>query len=207
MKNLKVYQKCLIIVDMVNGFVREGGLADSYIEHTIDRQQELIQEYQKEGELIIFIKDCHELDSVEHQRFGDIRHCLKGTKEAELMDEFKDLEGQENILSFEKNCTSFREAPGFIETMDEAENIKEFDIAGCCTDICIANGVISMMNYFDQVNRRVEVRLQEDAIETYEIPGIHDRKKYSDAAYLLLEQQGAKRVKKLGGRNENGTRK
>ena len=64
MKNLKVYKKCLIIVDMVNGFVREGGLHDTYIEHTIKRQQELIEEYQKEKELIIFIKDSHELNSV-----------------------------------------------------------------------------------------------------------------------------------------------
>ncbi len=201
MKNLKVYKKCLIIVDMVNGFVREGGLADSYIEHTIKRQLELIHEYQKEEELIVFIKDCHELDSVEHQRFGDIRHCLKGTKEAELIDEFKDFEHQENTLSFEKNCTSFREAPGFIETMEQAKNISEFDIVGCCSDICIVNGVISMMNYFDQVNRKVEVRVHEDAIETYEIPGIHNRKQYTDAAYLLLEQQGAKKVKKLKGEN------
>ena len=58
MKNLKVYKKCLIIVDMVNGFVRDGGLADRYIEHTIKRQLELINDYQREEELIIFIKDC-----------------------------------------------------------------------------------------------------------------------------------------------------
>jgi len=54
-----------------------------------------------------------------------------------------------------------------------------------------------MMNYFDQKNRRVNVNLYEDAIDTFEIPGIHDRKQYEDAAYLLLKQQGAK-VKKIG---------
>lgn len=196
MKNLKVYKKCLIIVDMVNGFVREGGLADRYIEHTINRQLELISEYQKEEELIIFIKDCHELDSVEHDRFDNIKHCIKGTKEAELIDEYKEFEHQDNVLTFEKNCTSFREAPGFIEAMNEAQNIQEFDIVGCCTDICIVNGVISMMNYFDQVNRRVEVRLHEDAIETFGLP--ERRSQYSEAAYLLLEQQGVKKVRKLG---------
>ena len=47
MENLKIYEKALIIVDMVNGFVREGGLADKYIEHTIKRQLELIDEYEK----------------------------------------------------------------------------------------------------------------------------------------------------------------
>lgn len=194
MKNLKVYKKCLIIVDMVNGFVRDGGLADRYIEHTIKRQLELINDYQREEELIVFIKDCHELDSVEHNRFGNIKHCIKGTQEAELIDEYKTFEHQDNALVFEKNCTSFREAPGFIETMNEASNIHEFDIVGCCTDICIANGVISMMNYFDQVNRKVEVRLHEDAIETFGLP--ERRNQYSEAAYLLLKQQGAKVMRK-----------
>lgn len=195
MKNLKVYKKCLIVVDMVNGFVREGGLHDKYIEHTIQRQLELIEEYQKEEELIIFIKDCHEMDSVEHDRFGEIRHCIKGESQAELIDEFKNFEQEDNVLVFEKNCTSFREAPGFIETMNQADNIQEFDIVGCCTDICIANGVISTMNYFDQVNRRVEVRVHEDAIETFGLP--ERRKQYSEAAYLLMKQQGAKVLRKV----------
>ena len=31
-KKLKLYKKVLIIVDMVNGFVREGALADKHIE-------------------------------------------------------------------------------------------------------------------------------------------------------------------------------
>lgn len=197
MKNLKVYKKCLIVVDMVNGFVRVGGLHDKYIEHTIERQLELIKEYKQEGELIIFIKDTHEMDSVEHNRFGDIKHCIKGTKEAELIDEFKQYENDDNVLTFEKNSTSFREAPGFIDTMNEAENIMEFDVVGCCTDICIANGVISTMNYFDQINRKVEVRVHEDAVETFGLP--ERREEYSKAAYLLMQQQGAQIVKKLGG--------
>ncbi len=197
MKNLKVYKKCLIIVDMVNGFVREGGLHDTYIEHTIKRQQELIEEYQKEKELTIFIKDSHELNSVEHNRFGTIKHCINGTTEAELIDEFKKYEGLVNVLVFKKNCTSFREAPGFIDTIQASSNIKEFDICGCCTDICIVNGVISTMNYLDQINREVEVRVHEDATETFNSP-FHNRDEYSQAAYLLMKQQGVKIVKKLG---------
>ena len=57
-----------------------------------DRNQLLKLEYQKEKELIIFIKDSHELNSVEHNRFGTIKHCINGTTEAELIDEFKKYE-------------------------------------------------------------------------------------------------------------------
>ena len=44
MKNLQFYHKALIIVDMINGFVREGNLHDYRIAKTIPRQLELIKE-------------------------------------------------------------------------------------------------------------------------------------------------------------------
>ena len=47
-KNLKMYKKVLIVVDMVNGFVREGALADKHIEGTIANQVALIKQYKEE---------------------------------------------------------------------------------------------------------------------------------------------------------------
>ena len=202
-KNLKVYKKCLIVVDMVNGFVREGALADKHIEGTIEKQKALVTKYKNEGELIIFIKDTHTLDSVEHDRFGGAVHCIEGTKEAEIVDELKPFENTENVISLEKNSTSYiwaenkEDKYNFVDVLNGLENISQIEVAGCCTDICITNGVLPMMNYFDQKNRRVEVTLYEDAIDTFEIPGVHNRKEYEDAAYMLLKQQGAK-VKKIG---------
>lgn len=200
--NLKVYKKALIIVDMVNGFVREGALADPHIAQTIKRQQELIEEYKKDGGLIIIIKDCHTKESVEHDRFGGLYHCLEGTEEAELIDEYKSLEQEENTIVLEKNSTSFmwaknkEEGYNFQDVIDNAENLEQIDVVGCCTDICVANGVLPMMNYFDENNRRVKVYLHEDAIDTFEIPGVHVRSEYEKAAYMLMEQQGAVKVKK-----------
>ena len=201
--NLKMYKKVLIVVDMVNGFVREGALADKHIEGTIENQKALIKKYQEEGHLIIFIKDTHTLDSVEHDRFGGALHGIEGSTEAELVDELKPFEGKENTISLEKNSTSYiwaenkEEGYNFVDVLNGLENVEEIEVVGCCTDICITNGVLPMMNYFDQKNKRVNVALYEDAIDTFEIPGIHDRKKYEEAAYLLLKQQGAK-VKKIG---------
>ncbi len=205
MKNVKIlnkYKNVLIEVDMVNGFVREGALADKHIEGTIANQVALIKQYKEEGNLVIFIKDTHTENSVEHDRFGEALHCIKGTKEAELIDELKPYENTENTISIEKNSTSYiwaenEDGTKFLDVLEGLENVGEVEVVGCCTDICITNGVLPMMNYFDQKNRRVNVILYEDAIDTYGIPGIHDRKQYEDAAYLLLKQQGAK-VKKIG---------
>ena len=193
-KNLKIYKRCLIIVDMVNGFVREGVLHDKQIARIIPEQIKLIKEaLANEDTIVIFIKDTHTKDSTEFKRFGDSVHCEKYTNEAELVDELKPYEGLENTISIEKNSTSFMEAPKFREVVKELVNVKEYKIAGCCTDICVVNGTIGLANYNDQWNRDVIIKAYVAAIATY---AEEKRQKYIDAAYLLMEQQGIQLVKK-----------
>ena len=193
-KNLQIYKKCLIVVDMVNGFVREGGLHDEAIAKIIPRQIELIKENQEEKGLTIFIKDTHDEDSVEFKRFAATKHCVRGTSEAELVDELKVYEGRESTISIEKNSTSYMEAPKFRELIKELINLKEVDIVGCCTDICDFNGTMALANYFDEWNRDVEIKVHQDAVATY---AQDVRQNYVDAAYLLMEQQGIQLVKKI----------
>ena len=52
-KNLNMYKGMLIIVDMVNGFVKEGALADQKIAKKVPRQIELIKEAKTRGDLIV----------------------------------------------------------------------------------------------------------------------------------------------------------
>lgn len=192
-KNLKIYEKCLIVVDMVNGFVREGVLHDDKIASVIPNQIELIEKYNKEGELVIFIKDTHDEDAVEFKRFGNTKHCVRGTKEAALVDELLPYEDKENTVSIEKNSTSFMESPQFRELVSELDNVKLFEIVGCCTDICDFNGSMGLANYCDQWNKDVEILVHQDAVATY---SENIRQEYVDAAYLLMQQQGIKLVRK-----------
>lgn len=192
-KNLRVYKKCLIVVDMVNGFVREGVLHDKKIARIIPRQIELIEEYLKEGNLVILVKDTHYKNATEFKRFGNTEHCIKGTSEAELVDELKKYETMDNVISIEKNSTSYMEAPQFRKLINNLSSIKEIDVIGCCTDICDFNGTMALANYCDEWNKNVEIRVHQDAVATY---AEDERKKYVDAAYLLMEQQGIQLVKK-----------
>ena len=185
-KDLKLYKSCLIIVDMVNGFVREGCLHDSNIAHIIPRQIELIKESINRENLIIFIKDTHTKESAEHKRFND-NHCLKGTEESEIVEELQVFLEENNVISIEKNSTSFMEAPDFRKLIEEAENLQHFEICGCCTDICITNGAIGLSNYLDQWNRIYDIYIHEDATETF---GKDVREEYVKAAKILMRQQG-----------------
>jgi nicotinamidase-related amidase len=192
-KNLKVYNKCLIVVDMVNGFVREGVLHDERIASVIPRQIELINKNIREQGLTIFIKDTHDENAVEFKRFGNTKHCVRGTSEAELVDELKIFEKKEDVISIEKNSTSYMEAPKFRELIQALENIKEINVVGCCTDICDFNGTMALANYLDEHNRDVVIKVHKDAVATY---SEDERQKYVDAAYLLMEQQGIQLVKR-----------
>ena len=192
-RNLKVYKGMLIVVDMVNGFVREGVLHDERIADVIPRQLELIKEAKHRGDLIVFVKDTHDIDAIEFKRFGNTKHCVRGTSEAELVDEFREFENDDDTISIEKNSTSFMEAVEFRKLLSEMINLRRVDVVGCCTDICDFNGTMGMANYFDQHNRDVEINVHTDAVATY---AEEDRKNYVDASYLLMKQQGIQLVKK-----------
>ena len=192
-KNLEVYENMFIVVDMVNGFVREGVLHDEKIAKVIPRQIELIKEAKNNGSLIVFIKDTHNEEAVEFRRFGNTKHCVRGTSEAEIVDELLPFLDLDDTISVEKNSTSFMESPEFRRIATIARNIKRVDVVGCCTDICDFNGIMGYANFSDQNNRGIEFKLHTDAVATY---AEEERKNYVDAAYLLMEQQGIQLVKK-----------
>lgn len=193
-KDFKMYKKCLIIVDMVNGFVREGVLHDEEIAKIIPIQIKLIKEtLASKDTLVVFIKDTHNENAKEFERFGNTEHCVGGTSESELVDELKPFENIDNVISVEKNSTSFMETLDFRKTVYMLENVSEYQIAGCCTDICVFNGAMGLANFLDQWNQKAIVKVILDAIATYDE---ENRKNYVEAAMLLMEQQGIQLVKK-----------
>ena len=192
-KNLKVYETALIVVDMVNGFVNEGVLHDKNIRKIVPRQLELLEEAEKKGSLIILVKDTHNNNATEFKRFGNTTHCIQGTSEAELIDELKPFEQKDNVITVEKNSTSLMESPEFRKIVRQAENLKEVNFVGCCTDICVFNGAMGLANYYDQWNRDVTINVHEDAIATY---SEDEREEYVQSAKLLMKQQGINLVSK-----------
>ncbi|NMA50403.1 MAG: cysteine hydrolase [Mollicutes bacterium] len=190
-ERLEKIKDLLIIVDMVNGFVREGNMADPYIAHIIPEQLRLINMFQRSDAGIAFIKDNHELGCSEFKRYPE--HCVIGTKEAELIDEFKPFE--KDALVYPKNSTSAMFAPGFVSDIEQMKYLREVVIAGCCTDICDINLAIPLQNYFDEFNRDVRIVVPTNAVETYDAPG-HSRDEYTQMAYKLMDQAGIQLVKK-----------
>jgi nicotinamidase-related amidase len=187
-KNLEELKKLLINVDMINGFVKEGGkLADSFIAHIIPEHLRLIKMILEENEGLVFIKDNHTEGCREFDRYKEAHHCIIGTEEAELVDSLKPYE--ENAFVYPKNSTSAIFAPHFMEDIKKMQKLKEIIITGCCTDICIMNLALPLQNYLDQVNSRVRVIVPKNAVETFEIPG-HNRNEWNEMAFRFMNQAG-----------------
>ena len=193
-KELEELKKLLIIVDMVNGFVKEGNMADPSIAHIIPEQRRLIEQFFKEREGIAFIIDCHEEKCSEFKKFPI--HCVKGTSEAELVAELKQY--KKECLVYLKNSTSTIFAPNFMNDIEKMKKLREVVITGCCTDICVTNLAIPLQNYFDQKDLDVKIIVPTNAVETYDAP-YHNREEYNNMAFKFLEQAGIHLVKSYGG--------
>ena len=178
-------EKLLIVVDMVNGFIKEGAMADSYIGHIISEIVNLVEKHNNENQDVKFIKDCHNKMAVEFASYPE--HCLKGTSESELIEELKIFEN--NYNTYEKNSTSAIFAPNFLEDIKNMENLKEVTIVGCCTDICILNLALPLKNYFNQENKNIEIIVPKNAVETFNTDS-HNRNEYNEIAFKLLNQAG-----------------
>lgn len=174
-------ERMLFIIDMVNGFVKGGALADSSILEIVPTIKEVIRN--KEG-ILVEVKESHNIASLEFKNFPP--HCLEGTWEADTCDELK--EDLKNSYKFYKNSTSALFSKGLFEFIYYHQP-KEIIIMGCCTDICIMNFAIPLKNLFNELGLDIDIIIYEEAVDTYNSP-IHNRDEYNEIAFKLMKQSG-----------------
>ena len=198
MKSFEKVENLLVVVDMIKGFVTEGNMHDEYITHIIPGIRDLVKEYiSSPSKEVFYIRDSHKADSLEFQKFPI--HCLENTSESEMVDEL--MVYQDEVRTYLKNSTSAIFAPGLLTHIDSIENLKSVTIVGCCSDICVLNFALPLVNYFDENNKKIEIIVREDLIETYDAE-YHKRDEYNKISKLLLKRAGVKlekgRVSKNG---------
>lgn len=168
-------KELLFVVDMVNGFVKEGSMHDEKIMDIVDT---IIDEC-KRHEDRIFIADTHEKDAIEFKSFPS--HCVKGTSEAEIIDELKPYVNE--VL--EKNSTNA------FHVLDKSR-LKEYDsimLVGCCSDICVMQLALTLKTYFNQENMSQQVIVKEKGVATYDAD-FHPAKEYHTMAIKMMQQSG-----------------
>lgn len=134
--------KVLLIIDMLNGFCRNGNPLSLpnktlLIEKEIEKQ---IINYKIHGNEVLFICDSHSLVDAEINNPYP-PHCLIGSEEAEIVDSLKNYSNSLNTIT--KNTLSITFNTDLINRM-ELLKPTEIEIAGVCTDICILFAVYEL---------------------------------------------------------------
>ena len=192
-KEIGEIKEALFLIDMNVGFCEEGNLADPSIKQIVPNIIPLIRDVLARGEGFFVVNDKHNKQSVELRRYPE--HCM-GDQESRTIKELAIYEEYANKM-FYKNSTCALFAPGMMDTLLEMKNLEKVIIVGCCTDICIQNFALALRNFFDEMNIEADIIVPKDAVETYHIPNVHDRKENNERAYVVMENTGIKLVKTL----------
>ena len=179
-------KRLLLVIDMVNGFAKEGALADKKINNITPNIIELIKDFIRNNDDIISIQEGHNKNSKEFNSFPI--HCILGTKEAELIDELKPYENNMKIIR--KNSTCGFVTKEFLEYIKENENnLEEIILCGCCTDLCVMNFALPLKNYINENDLDINVKIYKNCVETYNAP-THNRDEYNEMAFKIMKQNG-----------------
>ncbi|HEX3026036.1 MAG TPA: isochorismatase family cysteine hydrolase [Clostridia bacterium] len=162
-ESLAPEQTALLVVDMINGFAKSGSLSSGRVGALIPSVAELTGRCREKGFKMIFFADSHPEDSPEFQFYPS--HCIRGTRESEIVDELK---GQGRVI--EKNSTNAFLEPEFQTFLKDNSEIRNFLIAGCCTDICVLQLALTLKTHFNRLDERSRIIVPRGAVDTYDAP-------------------------------------
>lgn len=152
----------LVVVDMQNGFLREGNLASDRCLAVLPAVRREVDHALATGRRVLFTADTHEVGDAEFAVFPE--HCIRGTREADLVDELVPLLERDDVLLVRK-----RRYSALFETEFEGHlhrfNIDSVRICGVCTDICVLHTTADLRN------RDLPVTVAAQATATFDGPG------------------------------------
>lgn len=164
---LVVDNAVLIIVDMVNGYVKSGALASPAILAINERTAALAAACDENGIPVAALADCHTLSSPEFNTAPT--HCLEGSEETELTDEIKN---SCRLTRIEKNSENGLLEPALKDWI-KANASGTFVLVGCCTDTSVSQLALAIKTHYNRRNRTSRVIVPTACVATYD-RGLHN---------------------------------
>ena len=180
-------RKALYMIDMNNGFVNFGNMANPKYNELVNEQLKLINKFRKENQLVNFVLEGHTTDSIEFDSYPS--HCVLGTKEAELIPEFIDEQNKENTRTYYKNSINGMLNRNLQDDIKNQDNLNEIVIGGVCADLCVMDFARTFSRYLDEINRRAKIFVVENTIDNYDSLD-HNREEWMDISKKVMTQAG-----------------
>ena len=135
-------KSALIIVDMLNDFIEEKGslFCGKEARAIIPFIQERLQTFRNSGDLVIYLKDNHDEDDKEFEKFPS--HCVAGTWGNEIIPELSPKPGEKVIPK--KRFSGFFGTD--LEDILDTSGVEDVEVVGVCTSICVMDTVGGLTN-------------------------------------------------------------
>jgi hypothetical protein len=187
-------KKILIVIDMQKDFI-DGALGTAEAVAIVPNVIRKIEEYEKNGDVIIYTKDTH-FENYLSTKEGEnlpLEHCIKGTPGHEIPENIL----RSNELVFEKITFGCVELADYLHTL----RFDEVELVGLCTDICVVSNalLIKAQQYLEKSKNVLtsltltafDLSLLDKTVDSFYLGDmIHVRSKPHkvDAAFRLEEQ-------------------
>jgi nicotinamidase-related amidase len=165
---LSAEQTALVIIDMINGFSREGALKSPRVAALIPVIAKLSEECDRQSIIKLAFADSHTGRSPEFDAYPP--HCMAGMSESEIVEELKAVGG---YLQIPKNSTNGFIEKNFQEWLKQNSGIRNFIITGDCTDICIQQFAVTLKTWFNMQDESSRIIVPVNAVDTFDL-GLHD---------------------------------
>lgn len=181
-------------IDMNNGFVNFGAMANPAYNALVPEQLRIIEKMEEEQGITDFILEGHGKDALEFESYPE--HCVLGTPEADLIPELITYQNNPNVYTFYKNCINGMLNLSVQEQLKRLKNLKEIIYNGVCADLCVMDFARTNARYLDQINKKVKLFVVKSTIDTFDAPG-HNRDEWIDIACKVMEQAGIEVVENV----------
>lgn len=189
LKSLDPEDTTLVIIDMTNGFAREGLLASPRVSALIPEIVRLAEACLSRRIPVIAPSDTHTPEAEEFKAYP--AHCMAGSEESDLVDELKSLN---EIMKLEKNSTQTWHSQAFQDWFRDNNSRSTWLLTGDCTDICVLQFALVLKTFFQSENRPSRIIVPINAVNTFETPD-HPGDLYHLMALALMEAGGIELVK------------
>ena len=123
--------KLLIVIDMQNDFI-DGALGTKEAVAIVPLVAEKIAEYRAAGNPVVFTRDTHQKNYLTTQEGKNlpVEHCLENTHGWQISDKLDTADSK----IFNKQTFGSLELAEYAASLN---GLKEIEIVGLCTDICV----------------------------------------------------------------------
>jgi nicotinamidase-related amidase len=159
----------IVSVDVLKGFCSIGPLSSPRVARIVPPIRKLFVSAWEYGiRNILLIQDTHEPDAVEFANYPP--HCIRGSEEAETVDEFKSLPFFDQFLIFPKNSISSDLNTGFDHWRKMHPQVDTFIVVGDCTDLCTYQLTLHLRMDANAHQKQRRVILPANCTDTYDMP-------------------------------------